>query len=148
MRPVASGAEAVRGAHIINVITKAATPVLLGEWLELGQHINAAGSNSLIRRELDEAAVKRCDYITVDSRGTARNESGDLLPLTESGLLDWDALTEIGEVITGRAPRRTSPEQTTLYESHGMGIQDLYVAHHLVELARSRGVGADLPIGP
>jgi ornithine cyclodeaminase len=132
----------------VNVITKAASPVLFGEWLEHGPHVNAAGSNSLIRRELDGAAVRRADYIVVDSRAVARNESGDLLPLVETGVLDWDSLTELGDVITGRAPRRTSPEQITLYESHGMGIQDLYVAHTLVELARSRGVGADLPIGP
>lgn len=147
MKPVANGAEAVRGADIVNVITKASTPVLLGEWLEPGQHINAAGSNSLIRRELDTAAMKRADYITVDSRNTARNESGDLLPLVENGLKDWEALTEIGEVIIGRAPRRTSADQITLYESHGMGIQDLYVAHKLVELARTSGVGTDFPIG-
>ena len=148
MRVAESGAEAVRGAHIVNVITKAANPVLLGEWLEPGQHVNAAGSNSLVRRELDQAAVKRAGYITVDSRNTARNESGDLLPLTESGVLDWDALTEIGEVIVGRARRRSSPDEITLYESHGMGIQDLYVAHRVLELARARGVGVDLPVGP
>ncbi|HYH42143.1 MAG TPA: ornithine cyclodeaminase family protein [Burkholderiales bacterium] len=147
MTVVESGAEAVRGAHIVNTITKSATPVLLGEWLEPGQHVNAAGSNSLIRRELDQAAVTRSDYVTVDSRNTARNECGDLLALTEKGLLDWETLTEIGEVITGRAPRRTSPGQITLYESHGMGIQDLYCATKLVELARAQGVGADYPIG-
>ena len=147
MTVVASGAEAVKGAHIVNVITKASSPVLLGEWLEPGQHINAAGSNSLIRRELDEAAVRRAGYITVDSRGTARNESGDLLPLAETGLLDWETLTEIGEVIVGRARRRTSPDEITLYESHGMGIQDLYVADALVELSRERGIGVDLPTG-
>lgn len=147
MHPVESGADAVRGAHIVNVITKAAEPVLLGQWLEPGQHINAAGSNSLIRRELDEAAVRRSDYVVVDSRGTARNESGDLLPAVETGLLDWDSLTELGEIITGRAPGRTSPVQITLYESHGMGIQDLYVAERLVQMARGCGVGQDLPIG-
>ena len=142
-----TGAEAVRGAHIINVITKAAEPVLLGQWLEPGQHINAAGSNSLIRRELDEAAIRRCDYITVDARGTARNECGDLLPAVEKGLLHWETLTEIGDVISGRAPGRTSREQITLYESHGMGIQDLYVAERLVQMSRACGVGVDLPIG-
>jgi ornithine cyclodeaminase len=148
MHAVATGAEAVRGAHVINVITKAADPVLLGDWLEPGQHVNAAGSNSLVRRELDSAAVRRASYITVDSRSIARNESGDLLQLAEAGFIDWDTLTEIGEVIVGRAPRRTSDEQITLYESHGMGIQDLYVAHAVVEAARARGVGLDLPIGP
>ena len=89
MYPVASAAEAVRGADIVNVITKASEPVLEGAWLEPGQHINAAGGNSFSRRELDEAAVKRC-MVVVDARGTARNECGDLLPLVKAGLLDWD----------------------------------------------------------
>jgi ornithine cyclodeaminase len=71
----------VRGAHIINVITQSAEPVLKGEWLEPGQHINAAGSNALTRREIDDATVKRCDVITVDGRGTAEKECGDLLPV-------------------------------------------------------------------
>jgi ornithine cyclodeaminase len=133
---------------VINVITKASEPVLLGKWLEPGQHINAAGSNSLIRRELDSEAIRRCDYITVDSRATAKNECGDLLPAAETGLVDWDALTEIGDVITGRAPKRTSANQITLYESHGMGIQDIYVAERLVQMARACNVGKDLPIGP
>ena len=146
MRAVESGAEAVRGAHVINVITKASEPVLRGEWLEPGQHVNAAGSNSLARRELDAAAVKRANYVTVDSRATARGESGDLLPLVETGHLDWESLTELGEIIVGRAPRRTSDDQITLYESHGMAIQDLYLATRLTELARRSAVGTDLPV--
>jgi alanine dehydrogenase len=147
MRPVESVADAVKGAHIINVMTKAADPVLRGEWLEPGQHVNAAGSNALLRRELDLDAIERCDYITVDSRGTARNECGDLLPAVEKGLVDWDTVTEIGEVIIGHAPRRASAGEITLYESHGMGVQDLYVAHRLVAISRERGLGVDLPVG-
>lgn len=147
VQPVASAADAVRGADIVNVITKAASPVLLGEWLEPGQHINAAGSNSLIRRELDEAAVRRCATVAVDARGTARNECGDLLPLVEKGHLDWNTLPELGEIIAGRVPGRTANEHITLYESHGMAVQDVYVGAALVALARERGVGIDLPIG-
>jgi ornithine cyclodeaminase/alanine dehydrogenase-like protein (mu-crystallin family) len=147
MHPVTSAAEAVRGADIVNVITKAAAPVLEGRWLEPGQHVNAAGSNSLVRRELDAAAVQRCTRIVVDSRSTARNECGDLLPLVENGLLDWDALPELGEVIIGRVPGRSAREEITLFESHGMAIQDLYVGARILELARERGIGVDLPIG-
>jgi ornithine cyclodeaminase/alanine dehydrogenase-like protein (mu-crystallin family) len=147
MRAVDSAEHAVRGVDIINVITKSATPVLKGEWLEPGQHVNAAGSNALTRREIDEAAARRADLIVVDARGTAKNECGDLLPLVEKGFLDWDALTELGDIIAGRAPGRTKPEQITLYESHGMGIQDIYVAGKLLEMARARNVGVDLPIG-
>ncbi len=147
MHPVSSAAEAVRGADIVNVITKAAAPVLEGRWLEPGQHVNAAGSNSLTRRELDAAAVQRCTRIVVDSRATARNECGDLLPLVENGLLDWDTLPELGELIIGRVPGRTTRDGITLYESHGMAIQDLYVGASILALARERGIGVDLPIG-
>jgi ornithine cyclodeaminase/alanine dehydrogenase-like protein (mu-crystallin family) len=145
--PAAAAAEAVRGVDIVNVITKAATPVLLGEWLEPGQHVNAAGSNSIIRRELDEAAVRRCTVVVVDSRNTARNECGDLLPLVENGHLDWNTVSELGEVIVGRIAGRRAREDVTLYESHGMAVQDIYVAARLLQIAREEHVGTDLPIG-
>lgn len=145
--PVASAEDAVRGADIVNVITKAATPVLLGEWLEPGQHVNAAGSNSLIRREVDELAIKRCATVAVDARSTARNECGDLLPVVEKGILNWNTLPELGEIIVGRAPGRSTNEDITLYESHGMAVQDIYVGAGLLAIAREQGVGVDLPIG-
>ena len=147
LQPVPTADAAVRGADIVNVITNSTAPVLAGEWLQAGQHVNAAGSNALTRRELDEQAVRRCARTVVDSRGTARNECGDLLPLVEQGWLDWDALPELGEVIVGRVPGRSAADEITLFESHGMGIEDLYVANRLVALARERGVGIDLPIG-
>jgi ornithine cyclodeaminase len=147
VRVATSAAEAVRGADIVNVITNAATPVLAGEWLEPGQHINAAGSNALTRRELDEAAVRRCGLIVVDGRGNARTECGDLLPLVERGFYDWDALPELGEVITGRAAGRSAEDEITLYESHGMGIQDIYTARFVLDTAKQSGLGVQLPVG-
>jgi len=144
--PAASGAEAINGAHVVNVMTKSSTPVIDGDWLQPGQHVNAAGSNALSRREIDSKTVARSKLITVDSRGTARNECGDLLPAVENGLLSWDALTEIGDVLTGKAPGRAAKDDITLYESHGMGIQDIYTAVKLVELARARKVGVELPL--
>lgn len=147
VRPADSAEAAVRGAHVVNVITKSAEPVLKGEWLEPGQHINAAGSNALARREIDLASVKKCDIVTVDGRGTAAKESGDLLPAVESGVLRWETITEIGEVIAKKAPGRTGPRQITLYESHGMGLQDLWIGAKMLAAARESGAGADLPIG-
>jgi ornithine cyclodeaminase len=144
--PAASGPEAIKGAQVVNIMTKSATPVIDGDWLQPGQHVNAAGSNALSRREIDAKTVARCKLITVDSRGTARNECGDLLPAVENGLLNWEALTEIGEIIAGRAPGRTGRDDITLYESHGMGIQDVYTAVKLVELARARNLGTALPM--
>lgn len=144
--PAESAEAAVRGAHIVNVITKSATPVLKGAWLSPGQHINAAGANALSRAEIDDETVRRCDYITVDSRGTAQKECGDLISSFEKGVIQWDYLTEIGDVFAGKAPGRTSPDQITLYESHGMGIQDIYAAAKAIEIAKTRGIGTQLPV--
>ena len=141
-----SGAEAIKGAHVVNIMTKSTTPVIDGDWLQPGQHVNAAGSNALSRHEIDAKTVARSALITVDSRGTARNECGDLIAAVETGRSSWDTLTEIGEVIAGRAPGRARQDDITLYESHGMGIQDIYTAAKLVELARSRKVGVELPM--
>jgi len=145
--PAASAEAAVRGAHIVNVITKSATPVLKGDWLEPGVHINAAGANALSRAEIDDATVKRCDLITVDSRGTAQKECGDLISSFEKGVIQWDYLTEIGDVYAGKSQGRTSPRQITLYESHGMGVQDIYAAAKAVDIAKARGIGTQLPVG-
>lgn len=147
VEPAASAQDAVRGSHVVNVITKSATPVLQGAWLEPGQHVNAAGSNALNRAEIDEQAVERCALVTVDARGTAQAECGDVYPLVKRGALKWDELTEIGDVLAGKAQGRRSPQDITLYESHGMGVQDLYVGAHMLALARERNVGVDLPIG-
>lgn len=144
--PVADQHEAVAGCDIITTITNAAHPLFDSAWIKPGQHLNAAGSNALNRQELSEAAIRRCNRIVVDSREVAANECGDLLPLYEKGLIDYRHLPELGEIIAGRAAGRTSGDQVTLFESHGMAIQDLYVAADLLQLARDQAIGTDLPI--
>jgi len=143
--PVESAAAAARDSDIVVTVTTASTPVLLGEWLAPGTHINAAGSNALIRRELDEKAVGRAGLICVDSRETALREAGDLLPALEKGRLHAGQLVELGEIVAGIRPGRTDPRAITLFESQGMAIQDLAVAKRLCELAQSRRIGARLP---
>jgi ornithine cyclodeaminase len=143
--PVDSAETAVRESDIAVAITTASSPVLLGEWLAPGMHINAAGSNALIRRELDEKAVGRAALVCVDSRATALREAGDLLPALEKGRLHEGQLVELGEVLAGIRPGRPGPAAITLFESQGMAIQDLSLAWRLLELARERGLGAELP---
>jgi alanine dehydrogenase len=145
--PAASPDDCVKASDIVVTITTSATPVFAGEAVQPGTHINAAGSNSLLRQEIDEATVRKCDPIVVDSRPTALKESGDLLPAFEKGRLHAGALTELGEVIAGIRPGRTSSEQTTLFESQGMAIQDLIIAAELARLARARGMGTELDLG-
>jgi ornithine cyclodeaminase len=143
--PAGSAEAAVRECDIAVTVTTASAPVLLGDWLTEGMHINAAGSNALIRRELDERAVGRASLVCVDSRATALREAGDLLPAMEKGRLHEGQLVELGEILAGLRPGRTDAQAITLFESQGMAIQDLAVAWRLLSLARAQGIGAELP---
>ena len=143
----ASPEETVRGSDIVSTVTTAATPLFDAKWLSPGTHINAAGSNSLIRREVGEDVLKVSSPIVVDSRETALKEAGDLLPALEKGRLSERVLVELGEVVIGRHPGRSSSSEITLFESQGMAIQDLSLAVRLESLARERGLGVELPYG-
>lgn len=145
--PAASPDDCVKGSDIVVTITTSATPVFDGEALAPGTHVNAAGSNSLLRQEIDEATVRKANPVVVDSRPSAMKEAGDLLPALEKGRLHAGALVELGEVIAGTRPGRTSREQVTLFESQGMAMQDLIIASDIVRLARARGLGEEIALG-
>jgi len=145
--PAASAEETVRGSDIVSTVTTAVTPLFDAAWLSPGTHINGAGSYSVIRREIGEDVFKLCRPIVVDSVETALKEAGDLLPLLEKGRLNERQMVELGDVLLGRHPGRTSPEQITVFESQGMAIQDIAVAVRLEALARERGLGIELPYG-
>ena len=146
VEPAESSEETVRGSDIVGTVTTASQALFDASWIEAGAHINAAGSNSLIRQELSEAAVRRCDLVTVDAVPTALAESGDLLPLLEKGRLHSRQLVELGEVIVGRHAGRTLVEQITLFESQGMAIQDLAVALRVLAAAEEKGMGRQMPM--
>jgi ornithine cyclodeaminase len=144
--PMGSPEETVRGSDIIVTITSSATPLFAGDCVEPGTHINAAGANSLARRELDEATISKASVIVVDTVPTALREAGDLLPSLEKGRLHARQLVELGSVVAGHAAGRSTPNQITIFESQGLAIQDLVVGSALVELARARGLGIELPL--
>jgi alanine dehydrogenase len=145
--PAESAEQAARDCDIVVTITTSAIPVFEGAWLAEGCHINAAGSNALIRREIDEKTVARAGLVCVDSRATALAESGDLLPALEKGRLYAGQLVELGEIVAGVRPARQSVQQITLFESQGMAIQDLALGKRLMHLARERGVGREVALG-
>ena len=144
--PAASAEETVRGSDLLGTVTTATQPLFDAAWLEDGVHINAAGSNALIRQELSEAAVKRCGLITVDSIPTALAEAGDLLPSLEKGRLHQRQLVELGDVLVGRHAGRTARQQITLFESQGMAIQDLAVGLRVLAAAEAAGLGREIPM--
>ena len=143
----ATAEETVRGSDIVSTITTSATPLFDAGWLSPVTHINASGSNSLIRREVSEDGLKVCQPIVVDCIETALREAGDLLPLLEKGRLRDRQLVELGDVVTGRHAGRSTPDEITLFESQGMAIQDIALAVRLEALARERGLGVELPYG-
>ncbi|MFN3983929.1 MAG: ornithine cyclodeaminase family protein [Rhodocyclaceae bacterium] len=140
-----SAEQTVRGSDVVVTITTSPNPLFDGDWLEPGAHITAAGSNSLARQELSEAALRRVDVIAVDARDTALREAGDLLPLLEKGRTHAGRWVELGEVIAGIRPGRSDAAQITLFESQGMAIQDIAVAARVLAQARLRGIGTELP---
>jgi ornithine cyclodeaminase len=145
--PAESAEQTARDSDIVVTITTSATPVFEGAWLAEGCHVNAAGSNALIRREIDEKAVARAGLVCVDSRATALAECGDLLPALEKGRLHAGQLVELGEIVAGVRPGRQSAQQITLFESQGMAIQDLALGVRLLKLARAQGVGQEVVLG-
>ena len=145
--PASSGEEAISGTDIAIAITNVRTldPVLLGDWLEPGMHVNAAGANSIDRRELDDNAITKSSIIAVDAIAQAKLECADLTIPTQTGLITWDGVHELSTIVGGQIPGRTSPDQITLFESQGIGIEDIAVAAHIYKKAISEGSGIDLP---
>src|SRR5262249_54429094 len=125
-----------READIVIAATGAREPLFDGRWLCPGTHINAMGSNYADKRELDGTTVQQADLIVVDDLNVARTESGDLLAPDVN--VDWSAVRALADVVAGKAPGRTSPDQITLFESQGLGIEDLAVAE---PRNRARGAG-------
>jgi len=145
--PAASPEDVVSGSDIVTTITTSSRPLFSHELVEPGMHINAAGSNALIRAEIDEKTVQKADVVAVDARDVAAKECGDLLPLLEKGRIYWNRIAELGEIIAGRVQSRESDRQITLFESHGMAVQDLIMGARLMAEARERGLGTELSLG-
>jgi ornithine cyclodeaminase/alanine dehydrogenase-like protein (mu-crystallin family) len=116
----ASAEDAVRGADVIAVVTAAKSPVLFGDWVSDGAHINAVGANRPDWRELDDDILNR-SRIFVESRESALVESGDLIA---AGTI----FAEIGEVVLGVAPGREFDDEITLFKSLGTAVEDIAAA--------------------
>ncbi len=146
VEPANSCEEAVRGAEIIITATTATKVVLEGAWLTPGVHINAMGANWPQKRELDAAAVNRADIVAVDSVEQARMEAGDLIQAFDEKEQRWDAVRELGAIVSGTIPGRTGANQITLFKSNGIATWDLAAAVRVFELATAQGMGQTIPL--
>ncbi|MBT8060840.1 MAG: ornithine cyclodeaminase family protein [Gammaproteobacteria bacterium] len=129
---------------VVSLVTNSPTPVLRGDWLREGAHLNLVGAHEPEHREADSEAVAK-SRIYVDSRSAALAEAGDLLIPMQEGRIGPDAIVgEIGELLLERVPGRRDDRQVTLYKSLGTFAQDLFAAVSVYDQARARGLGAEI----
>lgn len=142
-----TAAEAVEGADLICTVTSTIEPILKGEWIRPGTHINAIGSSIPFARELDSEAVRKA-RLFVDRKESTVNESGDFLLAKKEGAVDDSHIVgEIGDILTGKLTGRRSPDEITLYKSLGLAIEDLASAHHIYMKAQEQGIGTVIEFG-
>lgn len=131
VRLARSAEDAVRGADVVVVATTSRTPVLSGEWLSPGVHVNAVGAPRPGWRELDDNVLRRAK-LYVESREAASRESGDVIAA-------GDIFAELGEVIGGARPGRQSAEEVTLFKSVGVAVEDIASAELVYREAQAAG---------
>ncbi|RBI85157.1 ornithine cyclodeaminase family protein [Rhodosalinus halophilus] len=136
---------ALRAADLVCTVTNSSTPVLHGDWLQPGQHVNAVGASVPTKRELDDTAVLR-SAVFCDFRASFFAQAGEIVDMTAAGRIGPEHLhAEIGEVLSGAAEGRRGDADITLYRSLGVAAQDLAVAHHVWRRAVADGRGIEAP---
>ncbi len=139
----AEGPEDLLGCDITTA-TSSTRPLFDGSLVRPGTHINAIGSNYASKAEVDVETVRRSTLVVVDALESARLEGGDLLPAIDRGLLAWEHVVELGDVVSGRHPGREDESDVTLFKSHGVASEDVVLAHELWKRATEQGVGERL----
>jgi ornithine cyclodeaminase/alanine dehydrogenase len=139
--PVARPELAARDQDIVITATTSREPVLYGDWLAEGTHLNLIGSNYLNKAEADAITIRRCQTVVVDSKDQARLEAGDFVQALEEGSLRWSDVHELGQVIVGRYAGRLHGQDITLFKSLGIALEDIAVAAKVYDKAIAAGVG-------
>jgi alanine dehydrogenase len=141
--PAASPETAVRSSQIVTTMTASKEPVLKGEWLQPGQHVNAAGGNSLLRREVDDQAILRADCVVVDSIEQCKIEAGEFAGVIETGRRHWEEFSELRDIAGGKPGRRQSTD-ITVFKSLGIALEDVAIGKLVYEQAIERSLGRRL----
>lgn len=136
-------ADATSNADIVILATSAHEPIINGNWLSPGTHINGVGSHAPAMRELDTLSVQK-SRIVCDLIDACKAEAGDFIIPVNAGDWSWDDVAgNLGDVILGNLPGRTSDDEITLFKSVGLAIQDMSVAKAVFDEAVKRGIGTE-----
>jgi ornithine cyclodeaminase/alanine dehydrogenase-like protein (mu-crystallin family) len=141
LEPVETVEQALEGADLIVAATTAIEPIVRREWISAGAHLNLVGSSTPNAREVDSETMAAASLF-VDRRESTINEAGDYLLAARDGVIGPNHIrAEIGEVLTGDKPGRTSSEEITLFKSLGIAIEDLFAAEYLYRRASELHAG-------
>jgi len=141
----ASVREAVEAADIVCTVTASTEPILRGEWIAPGAHVNLVGASVVSAREVDDALVAR-GRLFADHREGVLAQGGEVVHAIGAGLIDaGHVLGEIGEVMNGTKAGRLSPTDVTVYKSLGAVTQDLFSGWHVYRRALAEGRGVTAP---
>jgi ornithine cyclodeaminase len=133
---VADLERAVRDADIVSCATLSTAPIVRGEWLAPGVHLDLVGAFRPDMRETDDAAVERADLVVVDRRQSALREGGDIVQAIKSGAVGENAIAaELADFARGAHPGRTRADEITLFKSVGFALEDLAAAEVVFDAA-------------
>nr|WP_047168647.1 ornithine cyclodeaminase family protein [Sphingomonas sp. Y57] len=146
-RAVEQVPAAVAGADIVCTTTHAAEPILAGDWIGPGVHLNIVGSSIPSTAEIDGPLVAKARFF-VDYRESTLNQAGEFLRAIDAGLIGADHIVgEIGEVAAGLLPGRRVDAEITLYKSLGIAAQDIAAGHYALKRAIEQGIGQTAQFG-
>jgi alanine dehydrogenase len=156
--PVSSAEEAVRGVDIVLTATNSSVPVFDGNWLQAGQHVTTiVGSNvglvkggfaSAKRREIDDATLARSDvHGIVSIQQAIQDEQADIYDPVQRGVIQWEQLIEIGEILAGKKEGRTKTEEITFFKNNaGQGVADVALGAKVLENVKRKNAGQALNV--
>ncbi|HMD97328.1 MAG TPA: ornithine cyclodeaminase family protein [Terriglobia bacterium] len=144
VRPAETAEQASRPADIVITATTSTQPLLLGDWLRPGAHVNAIGANMANRREVDDRTLDRAAVIAVDSLAQSKQEAGDLIQGFAHLAHGWDGAVELQEIVAGNRTGRSSDQEITLFKSTGIALWDVAVAGFIYQEARRQGRGEEV----
>lgn len=145
IRPAESAESCIRDSEIVVAATKSSDPVIFGDWLAPGTHVNAIGANGYARREMDDETLLRASIVATDQRDQARVEARELIDLAEAGKLDWNNVIELGALVQSENPGRGDDSDITVFKSLGIALEDVAFAKTIYDRAVAAGAGTAIP---
>ena len=140
LEPTDDPKESAIDKDVIVTVTNSPEPVLMGDWISSGTHINAAGSNIASKKEIDLEVVEKSDLIVVDDLNQAKTECGDLI---QAGVgFDWSNVVLLEDIVSGKIKR--SNENISLFESQGIALEDIAIGFKLLQKANNENIGTEL----